>query len=161
MVSVLVHLLLLYPALNIKPEPEGSDGLDEKVQIEWVEVNEIVQKQENNDSESKELESEEYGVRNTEYEHKKEKDSYDSCDKFYWGIGILINFVYYEGKLVEEIVYVYKGYPAEKSGLRAGDIILETDAPIKSDAPGVVNIVILRSGEKFSLLVYRDKICHD
>ncbi len=171
LISVLLHLLMLYPILKVSDgQEDGSSGLHDKPPVEWVDIvelkNQLSKKTETESSQEEwsDVESDDSdigSVPDKEESKQSQSDSSNDCSRYYWGIGILINFRVYNGQEVEEISHVYSGYPAEKNGLRAGDIILESDTHIKSDGPGPVTIKILRGNETFIRTIWRDKICYD
>lgn len=87
-----------------------------------------------------------------------EKPKLTECqdDRWYGGIGIQQDW---RTNLVNE---VYKGYPADKAGLRPGDIIeKQSEREIRGEPGTIIKILVYRqsTGERFVLEITRDKIC--
>lgn len=86
----------------------------------------------------------------------------DKCEQFYGGIGInQVNTVKVSGeeaKLQVIVESVHPGYPAEKAGIKAGDVLLNSDG-IRGDIGTPVTVLTLRDGTPRSYNLTRDKIC--
>lgn len=84
---------------------------------------------------------------------KKKKKVVKQCDKWYGGIGVYMGWP-------DTISKVMPGYPADKAGLRAGDMIepvYEND--IKGEPGTVVMIRVTRMGKSYIITITRGKIC--
>jgi len=93
---------------------------------------------------------------------KKEKvEGLTECqdDRWYGGVGIQQDF------LTDTVDEVAKGYPADKAGLRIGDVIKSVDSQtgpeIRGEPGTIVRLMIFRpsTGEFLTLTMTRDKIC--
>lgn len=74
------------------------------------------------------------------------------CKDYYEGIGISESF---DGT----IMWIAKGYPAEKSGLLPGDIIQPGDE-IRGPAGTIAKINVLRDGKLLQFDIKRGRICY-
>ena len=77
-----------------------------------------------------------------------------SCDKSFGGVGIIIS-------QLGRISYVASGYPADKAGVLAGDIVLfPTDTKdIKGVVGTEVELMILRGEDTMRFNMIRETIC--
>ncbi|MEO0271712.1 MAG: hypothetical protein ABIM30_01310 [candidate division WOR-3 bacterium] len=145
LLSVLFHLILLFPFLYENEEnPHGHGNVYNKV-IEF----ELFDKQEIQNDEK------DFVVRKNEIK----KPNY--CDNFYYGIGISVVVMEKEGRMVKEVVEVYRNYPAHRAGIKRGDIILNSNNPLRGNGVEKLELVINRNEELFTLTLFRDKICID
>lgn len=74
------------------------------------------------------------------------------CEEWYGGIGIIQDFE-------SEITYVAHGYPADKAGIRLGDVIVEQNDEIRGDPGTKLTLNILRNKKKLVFNLVREKIC--
>lgn len=86
------------------------------------------------------------------------------CGKLQWfgGIGLEMTYDFdagtYSQRLVVRVGKLPKGYPAERSGIKVGDEIL--NQPEIRGTPGTDAIVkVRRNGEEMTFIVVREKIC--
>ena len=75
------------------------------------------------------------------------------CKKFYTGIGIIYNP--WKG----DVTKVAKGSPAEKAGIKVGDILLDSGIRDKYEEGTVITIPTLREGIIHDIPVTIGKIC--
>ncbi len=76
----------------------------------------------------------------------EEKD----CEDWFGGVGITHSF--------REIIKVNKGYPAEKAGVKVGDIILNEEE-LRGEVGTEVTMLIIRDGDPLEFTFERGKIC--
>lgn len=83
-------------------------------------------------------------------EAKKKED----CKSWYGGIGITQDYI--TGQITEAPEY----YPAYKTGLRVGDVIISNSIEIRGEVGTQVKIIVSRNGNLLDFDVIRDKICY-
>jgi len=82
----------------------------------------------------------------------------DDCKRWFGGIGITVTNL---NALGVEILKVHHGYPAERAGLMAGDVIIHvSDREIRGEVGTEVTLTVLRSGAPIMFTMLRDKICY-
>ena len=158
-------------SLNSKPSGDGDSGSDQggPVEVELVGQNpkgsndEIVPKQAEVEEEIiQELpppEPEEITIQ--EPEKPKPIEGVTECENDMWFGGIGIQQDWQTGK----VEVVYPGYPADKNGLRPGDIINlvngERKDRIRGEPGTIVVLQIFRpsTNEYLTVSITRDKIC--
>src|SRR5262245_23170842 len=79
-------------------------------------------------------------------EEKKPKRSY---------VGVMIAAGKEKGTIL--VTAVFADSPADKAGLKAGDVILKIDGAVPQDLPTAVKVIgALKAGRKAALLIRRD-----
>lgn len=71
---------------------------------------------------------------------------------WYGGIGIMQN------ETTGEIIHIGKGYPADRAGLRLGDMLLTRDG-IRGEPGSTVTLMLKRHGQLLQFDIVREKIC--
>ncbi len=85
---------------------------------------------------------------------EKPKEDAVNCKDWFGGIGVeMFGF--------DTIAVVYKGYPADKAGIKAGDIISSRSGEIRGEPGTNVLIIIQRKELTLTFNITRDKICYD
>lgn len=59
-----------------------------------------------------------------------------------------------------EIAQVHKGYPADKVGLLAGDVLTAVEE-IRGEPGTQLVLLVVRGSKKFEVTLTREKICYD
>jgi predicted metalloprotease with PDZ domain len=89
----------------------------------------------------------------------KIKDAVRECEGDLWFAGIGVSYQALDDGLISE---VFKGYPAEKAGIRVGDKLLTPLRAIRGDAAELGKAVIIkinRNGNIIDFIIVREKIC--
>lgn len=146
LLSLLFHLILFFPFLyeNEENNFSGQGNVYEKViEFELVDKKDVLQNKED------------FVV------NKNEVKKSNSCDNFYYGIGVSVVLLFKEEEMVKEVVTVYRNYPAYRAGIKPGDVIIKSNHPLRGDKIEKLELVINRNGELLTLILFRDKICID
>jgi len=77
----------------------------------------------------------------------------EKCDHYYGGVGIQRS---YTGETVTE---VYKGYPADRAGIKVGDIVLNPQNVIRGEVGSTIRIVVYSNRTTTVYNLIREKIC--
>jgi hypothetical protein len=83
------------------------------------------------------------------------------CEESYEGIGIQFDYM---STQMCKISHIAKGYPADRAGLKVGDLLL-SDAKSDVDCPGrgpigsLLTLQVVRGGKHFEVTLVREKIC--
>lgn len=147
--SVMMHLIIVLALFMTTRGGEGDGNKDEKegeykddlVEIQIIPKPEKDPSKENNDEE---------GISINKY--STHLDNNGECKAFYGGIGIMQDF------FTNKILEVYKGYPADKKGIKPGDTL---EGKLERGEPGsIVHLTILRNNSIIEKDITRDKICY-
>ena len=79
------------------------------------------------------------------------------CEEFYYGVGYQNG-----GQGGCRVVGVPKGYPADRAGLRVGDLVMNPmggECPGRGDLGTTLTIVVMRGSQALTLSMVREKIC--
>lgn len=151
LISILIHLLfagLIIGGGNCKSGGDSDQGAKNKTQTNDGEI-------QDKKSDDKPVEDKSISIDIIQLPKKdesKDKGVTECKDNFwYGGIGI-------EQNANREIIYIAHGYPAEKAGLKLGDIIL-SDVEIRGEPGTQVTLDIRRGDEMFNITITRDKVC--
>lgn len=156
--SIIIHTVLLSIILpssqtrtqsnirvHIKDESEGlNSGLGKSKEEELFVIAELSKMFEEMDKANKQMSF-----------IKKLENYIGDCDNFYIGIGITHGFI------SNDVSEVVPGGPADKAGIKVGDVLLNSKLNIKDAFPigTSVNIVILRNSIITTIPIKVNKIC--
>lgn len=73
-----------------------------------------------------------------------------SCEDWYGGIGITG---------WDRVERVYSGYPADRAGIKSGDLIISDFNAIKGKPGTPVTVTVLRGNDQLTFSMVREKIC--
>lgn len=59
-----------------------------------------------------------------------------------------------------EVALVHKGYPADKAGLLAGDVLKSVEE-IRGEPGTQLVLLVVRGSKEFEVTLTREKICYD
>ena len=157
--SIFIHASLLFFLPTEDKDSESSDKSKQKPgSVKINIVDKPTDKEIKADHKSTPLPENKSKVVVKKKKKAQEKQAYidHKCEKWYSGIGVMNNG---DGSCL--ITYVGKGYPADRAGIKPGDLVLKSDLECPGRGPLGTHILvkIMRGTQVLTFDLVREKIC--